>query len=233
MHRFFIFNEQQKPKEKIIPTNEILNQAKKVLRIKNNEEFICIYNNLELTCKLRNNEFLVKNWEKFSLNKEYKIRLIQGIPTNKKMSLILQKATELNADEIILWQAKRSTSKIVDFEKKKDRLEKILIESCEQTRRNDIPKIEFINDVIQINEFDGQTIVFYEKEINNNFKKVFSKKEKTINVVIGPEGGIEENEIKILLNGKAKISKFWNNILRTETAAIAALSIINYEVNNE
>ncbi len=102
MHRFFIFNKQNDPEKRIIPTDDLLHQLKKVLRIRETEEFICIYDNLELKCKLEGDIINVIEVKVFELCKDRKITLVQGMPTTKKVSLIVQKATELDVDHIIL-----------------------------------------------------------------------------------------------------------------------------------
>ncbi len=231
MHRFFIFNKQDNPTKEIIPTNDLFHQLTKVLRIRNNEEFICIYENLELTSKLDNGKIIVIDYKEFEINKDKRITLIQGLPTNKKVSLILQKATELDVDEVILWQAKRSTSKISDFDKKEDRLNKIVVEACEQSRRNDIPKIGFEKSIDEIDLVNSNLIVLYENEHNLNIKDAINTSEQeNIIIVIGPEGGFEDSEIELFKEKGASIATLGKNILRTETASIAALSIVMNEV---
>ncbi len=231
MHRFFIFEKQIKPTEKIIPSKDLLHQLTKVLRIRLNEEFVCIYENLELSCLLDGNEIKVINSKEFTINKEKKITLIQGVPTNKKVSMILQKATELDVDEVVLWQAKRSTSKLSEFNKKIDRLNKIVVEACEQSRRNDIPKISFIENLSEIDFDNSDTIVLYENENKLTYKEAIRNSNKqNINIIIGPEGGIDNDEIAYLEEKGSKIATLGNNILRTETAALAALAVLSIEL---
>ncbi len=227
MHRFFIFNKQTEPNKFIIPTDDLLHQLTKVLRIRRNEEFVCIYEDHEYTCTLEDKQIIVSSSKQFTINKNRKITLVQGIPTNKKVSMILQKATELDVDEIVLWQAKRSTSKLSDFSKKEERLQKIVIEACEQSRRNDIPKISFIERIEQLDFENSKTIVLYENELKTSFGEAIKEcGDNNINVVIGPEGGFEEVEVDEFINNNALIATLGKNILRTETAAIASLSVL-------
>ncbi len=164
MHRFFIFDEQAEPTKEITPTKELFHQLTKVLRIRTNEEFVCIYKNLELICKLGDKNIEVISSKEFDINKKNKITLIQAVPTNTKVATILQKTTELDVDSIVLWQSKRSTSKINDFESKRERFEKIIIEACEQTRRNDIPELSFITSINDFDFTDKKVITLYENE---------------------------------------------------------------------
>lgn len=231
MHRFFISNKQDNPQKQIIPTDDLFHQLTKVLRIREQEKFVCIYDDLELLCILSEDKIQVLESKTIVLDKSRTIRLVQGVPTSKKVSLIIQKATELDADEIILWQANRSTSKIDEFDKKRDRLEKIIIEACEQSRRNDVPTLKFINKVDELDVGDSTIIVLYENEYKIDLKETLKRVESNdITLVIGPEGGIEEKEIEEFESIGAIIASLGKNILRTETAAIAALAITGAQV---
>lgn len=230
MHRFFIFNDQPDFKKYIIPNGEIYKQVTKVLRIKNNEEFICIYKNYELTVILENDKFKVVDLIKFSNSKKYKTTLIQGVPTGKKSNLIIQKATELGVDEIVFWQAERSTADFKKFESKIERFTKIAIEACEQSRRNDIPSILYIESLPEFDLENKFTIVPYEDEKQITIKQSLKKhRDQNIVVIIGPEGGITKEEIDFLESNDSNIVTLGQNILRTETAAINALSVVKYE----
>ncbi len=227
MHRFFIFNKQAEPNNIIIPTDDLLHQLTKVLRIRKNEKFVCIYEDHEYICTIEDNKISVITSKQFTVDKNRKITLVQGIPTNKKVSMILQKATELDVDHIVLWQAKRSTSKLSDFSKKEERLKKIIVEACEQSRRNDIPNISFIEKIDQLDFENSKTIVLYENESKKTFGEAIENcGSEDINIVIGPEGGFEIDEINQFVDQGSQIATLGKNILRTETAAIASLSVL-------
>lgn len=227
MHRFFIFNEQQDPTNFIEPTNDLKHQLTKVLRIRIGEEFVCIYENLELICILEQGRIKVTKVNEFKIEKKRKVTLIQGLPTNKKVSMILQKATELDVDEIVLWQAKRSTSKLSSLSEKEDRLNKIIIEACEQSRRNDIPKLSFLNSIEDLDFTNSNVITLYENEHNKTYDEAISDCfADEIKIIIGPEGGIESSELDFLIESGSIVSTLGSNILRTETAAIAAIAVL-------
>ncbi len=232
MHRFFILNHQDNPTKEIIPQKELLNQLIKVLRIKKEETIICLYENYELTGILFENKIIIKKVKVFSKQlKKPSINLIQGISTNKKMAMIVQKAVELNADNIIFWQAHRSNTLIKDFILKRDRFEKIILEACEQTGRNVPPKLNYLTQLKnQIFTENDLIITFYENETNLYFSQVLKNLSTYNNIylIIGPEGGIELFELELLKKEGSKIVTFGENILRTETAAYYALSILDY-----
>ncbi len=145
--------------------------------------------------------------------------------------MILQKTTELDVDEIVLWQAKRSTSKISEFKRKEERLNKIIVEACEQSRRNDIPKLSFINNVEEFEFTNSKTIVLYENEDETTIREAISAcGSENINIVIGPEGGITNEELQMFIEKGSIVATLGKNILRTETAAIAAISVLVYQL---
>lgn len=117
--------------------------------------------------------------------------------------------------------------------KKKDRFEKIALESSKQSKRTVIPEIEGL---IKINEIKNTSnclnLVFYENE-KESFKSFLSNsKKKDINIFIGPEGGLSEDNIQDLSSKGFKSVSLGNRILRADTAPICALSIIQYELGD-
>jgi 16S rRNA (uracil1498-N3)-methyltransferase len=103
--------------------------------------------------------------------------------------------------------------------------------------RDNIPQIKNIENIKNvcnlISEYDI-VLVAYECEdknsLKNELKKLVNKENLKIAVVIGPEGGIEENEVEALKEAGAKIVSLGKRILRTETVALAMTAIINYEL---
>ena len=141
---------------------------------------------------------------------------------------MIQKATELGVTKFIPIIFERSIVRKVN----KDRLKKILIEACEQSNRIKIPTIE-----------DPQTLKTFLKSgqydliftyLNSNNKKIDVSKltSKPICIIIGPEGDFSEIEKKEIISYNGVISININkNILRAETAAISAVSLVSYLIN--
>ena len=161
------------------------------------------------------------------------------------MELIIQKAIELGANAIIPVSMKRCVVKIEpkDENKKIERWQKIAESAAKQCGRNSIPQIRHIikvQDIANLKEEYDAIIVAYENEKQNyiknellNLKRKLNQKESlNIAVVIGPEGGLEENDVQVLKDKGAKIVTLGNRILRTETVALNVLSIIMYELEN-
>lgn len=125
--------------------------------------------------------------------------------------------------------------------KKKDRWQKISEVAAKQSGRNIIPEIKDVESIKEIcKNFDkyDKILVAYEKEEENLLKhelkklKEKGKEELKIGVLIGPEGGIAQEEIEILKDNNAKIITLGKRILRTETVALNVLSNIMYELEN-
>lgn len=128
-----------------------------------------------------------------------------------------------------------------DKTKKKERWQKISEVAAKQSGRNIIPEIKDVETIKEIcQKFDkyDKIIVAYEKEKENSLKnelkdlKENGKEELKIGVLIGPEGGISQEEIEVLKENNAKIVTLGKRILRTETVALSVLSNIMYELEN-
>ncbi len=122
--------------------------------------------------------------------------------------------------------------------KKIDRWQKIAEMASKQSGRDIIPKVEGIIDIKKLCEeickFD-LVLLAYENENENSFKQELQQIKNTkenlkIAIIIGPEGGIEEAEVRALESSGAKVISLGKRILRTETVALAMASIIMYEL---
>ena len=160
------------------------------------------------------------------------ITIAQSLVKEQKMDLILQKSCELGVSEIIPINATRSIVKLDKKETKKlERWNKILKEASEQSKRVVIPKINEIMDIKDLVEFNYDIkILCTVNELSTSLKNVLSKDLKNLKIifVIGPEGGFTDNEEKILIENGFISTSFGRRVLRTETASLYALSIINY-----
>ena len=158
-----------------------------------------------------------------SLSIELAICMVKKNP----MDIILQKATELGVSKITPIISERTEIKELNH----DRAKKIVIEATEQSNQFIPPEIsktirlkDFLN---QLNSFNK---LFF-ADINNKdrLKKEDIKDDNLKTLLVGPEGDFTPNERKMILQNKNTISfSLSNNILRTETATISALSLINY-----
>ena len=245
MSKFFVKTNQIKE-----PNIEILgadvNHIKNVLRKNIGEE-------LEICNKENSNNYIAKI-EKIENNcitckiikiltntseKNVQIHILQGLPKADKMELVIQKSVELGAYEITPIAMKRCIVKInaKDESKKIQRWQKISEVAAKQCGRNIVPKINNIKNIKEvcsiIKDYDI-VLVAYEKEKENKLKTELQKiKDKTnvkIAVIIGPEGGIEPEEVHQLQQNGAKVVTLGTRILRTETVALSIISNITYEL---
>lgn len=165
------------------------------------------------------------------------IHLYQGMPKAAKMDGIVQKGTELGINKIIpLWTKRVIIRREEASPNKIERWKKIALEACKQCKRSRIPLIEEGIDLSELKhrlkDYD-LIIVPYENSEEYGIKAVKDKNKdkeiKKIAIIIGPEGGFEEDEIDKLKALGGEIITLGSRILRTETAGIITSAIIQYE----
>lgn len=248
MPRFFI-KENQIQNNKITIIGEDVNHIKNVIRKQIGDIIeICNQDNEQsYKCeieKIEEKQITTKIIEELKAQESnIKVDIFQGLPKAEKMELIIQKSVELGANAIIPVNMKRCVVKLdsKSEEKKIERWQKISESAAKQCGRNNIPEVKHlvnIKDICnKIKDYDAM-IVAYENEKENTLKQELTKlknkqKNLKIGIVIGPEGGLEENDVKLLKESGAKIITLGHRILRTETVALNMLSIIMYELELE
>ena len=172
---------------------------------------------------------------------DIKITIYQGAIKGERFEYFLEKTTELGVDKICIIPLKRNVVKFKENEKnkKEERFKKILESSSKQSRRLDIPKLDILNNREMMNSLEKEdiVIVLYEQILNETIdmktmvKTIVDNNYNNIGVIIGAEGGIDNLEIEEFKKLKnTKIVTLGNRILRAETAGVALLSILNYEL---
>ena len=165
-----------------------------------------------------------------------RIILGQGLPKSDKMDLIVQKATELGVSSIVPLVTERTIVKVKDGEKRAARWQKIAREAAMQSHRTDIPGVEAIRllgEFLRAPHADpGALHLIPWEEGTEPIKDVLKAypAAQTVVVLIGPEGGFSLNEAGMAREKGFRAVSLGPTILRTETAAIAALSMIGYEL---
>ena len=148
------------------------------------------------------------------------------------LNFLIQKGTELGVQKFIPILSERTMVKEVNLE----RVKKIIIESSEQSNRISVPKIKNLESLKKfLSQFPKNGCLIF-CDINcdkNNLKNILSKKiEGPICVLIGPEGDFSETERQSIIElDQACSLSLTSNILRAETAAITAVSIVNYHLS--
>jgi 16S rRNA (uracil1498-N3)-methyltransferase len=167
---------------------------------------------------------------------DVEVTLIYGLPKGDKFEFILQKATELGVKRIVPFLSARSLIKMDDarFNKKKPRYEKIIQEAAEQSHRNFLPTITKPIHIDGMKDYLSEVnVVAYEEEAKQGeshaFKQELNRLTKSITIVVGPEGGFDEEEIKMMNKMGIVSCGLGKRIMRSETAPLYMLSVIGYE----
>ena len=168
-----------------------------------------------------------------------KIILVQGLLKRDKMDLVIEKAAELGVGRIIPLITERSEIKLSQ-EKINSRLEhwrKIAESATSQSRRSFIPSIDspklFSKAILELNSKNPNLLLSEdcrEKSFSETIKNFMPFSE--ISVIIGPPGGFTKTEVAFAEENNLIITGLKGGILRSETAAISVLSIIQYELGN-
>ena len=204
----------------------------KVMRIKESEVFSIFNQNGEWEAKVLKIskgivEFkTVKQLRKKESSKELWLAF-SPIKSNYQ-NFMIQKATELGVTKFLPIIFDRTVVRKINNE----RLEKIVIEASEQSNRLNVPEIEKAQNLKKFLKSNSIDLIF--TDLNSNNKKIEKTKfsNKPICIIIGPEGDFSEHERQEILSFKGvQALKINDNILRSETAVISAISIINYVIN--
>lgn len=246
MSKFFVKNNQIKDNIITIIGTDV-NHIANVLRLKCDSEILICNEETEENYKTKitqiNKETVIcEILEKIESEAEANayIHIFQGLPKAEKMELIIQKCTELGVKEITPVEMERCIVKLdsKSENKKIERWSKIAEVAAKQSGRDNICKINNVINIKNIcNLVQNYDIVLvpYEKEKEKSLKdilKIISNKNQKIGIVIGPEGGFEEKEIKMLEQSNGRIITLGKRILRTETVAMVMSSIIMYELGD-
>lgn len=244
MHHFFVSPEQIDGEYVYISGSDV-NHIKNVLRMKIDEELLISNGqDKDYFCKIESmedNEIKARimdvDFEGTELPCE--IYLFQGLPKSDKMEMIIQKAVELGAKEIIPVATKRCVVKLDDKkqESKIKRWQAISESAAKQSRRMIIPKVSNVMTFKEAIKYASEqmelAVIPYE-----NYKDMKetgailaeAEKKSKIAVFIGPEGGFEESEIDFAMENGVKPICLGKRILRTETAGLAILSVLMFRI---
>ena len=204
----------------------------KVMRVKENEVFSLFNKNGEWEAKIIN---LSKNIVEFKIVRRLRQKenvkelwlAFSPIKSNYQ-NFMIQKATELGVTKFLPIIFDRTVVRKIN----KNRLEKIAIEASEQSNRVDIPIFTDAQDLDTFLRESSMDLIF--TDLNSNNKKIDKSRftDKPICIIVGPEGDFSEPERKKILSFKDVQSlKINENILRSETAVISAISIVNHVIN--
>lgn len=167
-----------------------------------------------------------------------KITLAQGLAKGEKMDFIVQKAVELGVHSIVPVAMEHSVVRLegIKADKKVERWHKIAESAAKQSKRDLIPQVQPVQSVaemLQNNDLPCKLIA-YECEDKLGLKKALREFDglKELLLIIGPEGGISEHELRLAREKGAVAVSLGKRILRAETAGLVAMSAIFYETGD-
>lgn len=243
MPKFFVSPDKIENNKIYIDTDDVAH-IKKVLRLSEGDEIaVCDSTGTDYRAKIsriadKSIECDVIDSVKNDTEPNINVTLYQALPKAAKMDFIIQKTTELGIVRIVPCVLSRCVVKLdgKDAQKKVDRWQKIADEAAKQSGRGILPQIAPITDfrdaVLQMKNFD-LCFVPYESEQNTKLKPIITaKKAVNISFMIGPEGGFSPEEAEFIAKAGIPSVTLGKRILRTETAGMAVLSMLMYELGD-
>ena len=237
MHNFFV-DENNRQGDVYFITDADFNHIKNVLRMKQGDSFLVSSASKSDLCVLDSftedaviAKITEEDYQDTSLT--VKLYLFQGLPKSDKMELVIQKAVELGAEGVIPVEMNRCVVKIDDKKKKSKvaRWQAISESAAKQSKRTIIPEVydvlSYKQAMEKAKEMDVFIVPYENKDGMKATKSALSeiKKGMSVGILIGPEGGFDEKEIEIAESVGGLTVSLGKRILRTETAAITALSM--------
>ena len=244
MQQYFL-NEELNVESTYELSKEDSNHIVRIMRKQNNDKVYVVFKNeIKYICTIIDNnvdKVLVVPYERVSGSNELPTKITVAIPPlkNDKIEYLIQKLTELGVSNIVLFNSERNIAKIKKdkVDSKLNRWSKIIKEASEQSKRNLIPDITYVDSLrylVNFAEKYDHKVVAYEKESVNedniNLRNLLNSElnNKDVIAVFGSEGGLSENEISILTENKFSVIGLGKRILRAETAPLYFVSCVAY-----
>ncbi len=211
MPRFYVPDIAYKVGEEVVLPPEAIHHAMRVLRMREDDEAELFDGNgksAKGTIHFAKDFASVKILETaFTQENSLKIVLLQSLVSNEKMDWIVEKACELGVTELIVFPADRSEVKLIGDKllKRIERWNKIVVSACKQCKRSALLKVSWLP---SLQDFNPEGI----------------QKNLIISFAIGPEGGLSQREIQLLMEKGFEPKQLGQFVFRTETAGIVAAS---------
>ena len=247
MYQFFIQPDSIKEEEIWIADPQDVNHIRNVLRMKKGEKvsLCCEAKGKEYICSIEEIESDIVKAAIIDINGEsrelpVKITLFQGLPKSDKMELIVQKAVELGAAEVIPVAMKNCVVKL-DAKKaaaKAARWQEIAKSAAKQSKRSRIPvvrePVNYREAVALAGELDVVLLPYENERGMAATREVMERiaPGQSVGIFIGPEGGFDPSEIALAKEEGMHLVSLGKRILRTETAGLATLSILMYHIES-
>ena len=243
MQHFFVTPSQVEG-ERIYIEGSDVNHMKNVLRMRPGEAVaISDGDNLKYRCVVEGYEegrAVLAIQQRMPVDTELpcRITLFQGLPKQDKMELIVQKAVELGASQVVPVATRRSVVKLDEKKaaKKLQRWQQIAESAAKQAGRGYIPQVSSVlsyqEALEKAGELDVLLIPYELAEGMEEARKVVASiaQGQSVGIFIGPEGGFEKEEVDAAIHQGSKAITLGRRILRTETAGLAILSILMFRL---
>ena len=209
----------------------------KVLRLKAGEQvLVCDGEGKECLCAVVDSSWNLEVLERRESVSEpgVQVSVYKAFPQSDKLEHVIQKATELGVYEIVAFPSARCVSKPDEksLKKKLERWQKIAASAAEQSGRGRIPQVVILPSFAEALKRGAQTdlpMMFYENEQATTLHMALNAGQwKSAALLTGPEGGLEEKEVKQAMENGWKVCTLGKRILRCETAPLCALSAVMY-----
>ncbi|GCF93253.1 ribosomal RNA small subunit methyltransferase E [Enterococcus florum] len=242
MQRYFIDQDYQPVVEL---TGEAHHHIVRVMRmVPGDQAFLVFRDQVAIKAEITNiggESVQLKELEKETIARELPIEvtIASGFPKGEKLELIVQKATELGAQHFIAFPAEASVVKWdgKKQKKKQQRLQKIIQEAAEQSHRQYLPDIQFVDkekELIHLFAAYDTVLVAYEESAKQGEQAQFiqslhkMKSNSRVLVLFGPEGGLSPREVTAFQQAGAVLCGLGPRILRTETAPLYVMSALGF-----
>lgn len=247
MYRFYVSADQLAEKEVFISGGDV-NHIKNVLRLEVGDWIVaCDGNGTDYVSRIQSicSDEVVASIEKVQptgTELPVRITLFQGMPKKDKLELIIQKAVELGACEIVPVMTKRTVVKLSEEKKINKRLERwqsIAYAAAKQCDRGIIPtvhKLVSYEEALAMADQLDYNVIPYELQTGmEEARKIVDQacKQRSLGIFIGPEGGFEPEEVERAMTRNIHPMTLGKRILRTETAGMALLSILMFQMQGE
>ncbi len=221
-------------------TDDSYHYLSKVLKVQIGQELI-IFNNTgsEFYCeiiKIDNKKCEIKvNHTKFVPPNPYTSQITFSICKSNSADILIQKITELGVDIIqpIISENSIYTEKNINEKNKLSHWNKIIISAAEQSERSYLPSLKNIIPFSQSLDFKCDQKIILDTNSGDMISKKLNHKAKSFNILIGPEGDFTQEEYRLANKADFLSSSLGDNILKVETAAIAALSYLKITMNSK
>ena len=247
MYRFYVSADQLAEKEVFISGGDV-NHIKNVLRLEVGDWIVaCDGNGTDYVSRIQSicSDEVVASIEKVQptgTELPVRITLFQGMPKKDKLELIIQKAVELGACEIVPVMSKRTVVKLSEEKKINKRLERwqsIAYAAAKQCDRGIIPTVHkpvsYEEALAMADQLDYNVIPYELQTGMEEARKIVDQacKQRSLGIFIGPEGGFEPEEVERAMTRNIHPMTLGKRILRTETAGMALLSILMFQMQGE